>query len=118
MTEKLARRGLHVSSGLRSDVLTQTKVADTMDRELAYCKRRHKDLEGVGGAHCANDPAVARHEALLILDDGGKLSGIITRGDLLRALDSDPLGAMDVLEAGTSKLIVHASRRTRLRSCG
>jgi CBS domain-containing protein len=53
-----------------------------------------------------HEPAVARHEALLILDDAGKLSGIITRGDLLRALDKDPSGAMDVLEAGSSRLIV------------
>jgi CBS domain-containing protein len=53
-----------------------------------------------------HDPAVACHEALLILDNAGRLSGIITRGDLLRALDTDPSGAVDVQEAGTSKLVV------------
>ena len=53
-----------------------------------------------------HDPAVARHEALLILDDSGKLSGIITRGDLLRALDKDSLGAMTVQQAGSTRLVV------------
>jgi CBS domain-containing protein len=53
-----------------------------------------------------HDPAVARHEALLILDDAGKLSGIITRGDLLRALDTDASGTMTVQQAGNTELIV------------
>jgi CBS domain-containing protein len=53
-----------------------------------------------------HDPAVARHEAMLILDDGGNLSGIITRGDLLRALDADSSGAMAVQDAGNTELIV------------
>ncbi len=53
-----------------------------------------------------HDPAVARHEALLILDDAGKLAGIITRGDLLRALDKDSSGAMTVQEAGSTRLVV------------
>ena len=53
-----------------------------------------------------HDPAVAQHEALLILDQAGKLSGIITRGDLLRALDKDCSGAMSVQEAGSTRLVV------------
>ena len=53
-----------------------------------------------------HDPAVARHEALLIVDDAGMLAGIITRGDILRALDKDSSGAMTVQEAGSTKLIV------------
>jgi CIC family chloride channel protein len=53
-----------------------------------------------------HDPAVARHEALLILDDAGQLTGIITRGDMLRALDKDSSGAMTVQEAGSTRLVV------------
>jgi CIC family chloride channel protein len=53
-----------------------------------------------------HDPAVARHEALLILDNAGKLCGIITRGDLLRALDKDSLGTTTVEQAGSSQLVV------------
>lgn len=105
MTEKLARRGLHVHQDYEADVLTQTKVADTMDRELPTVSVGTK-VGGLAERIARHDPTVARHEAFLILDDTGKLSGIITRGDLLRSLDSDPSGAMDVLEAGTSSLIV------------
>jgi chloride channel protein, CIC family len=53
-----------------------------------------------------HDPAVARYEALLILDGDGRLAGIITRGDILRALDKDPSGAMIVQEAGKTHLVV------------
>ena len=53
-----------------------------------------------------HDPAVARYEAMLILDNGGKLAGIVTRGDILRALDKDGAGSMTVEEAGNTKLIV------------
>ena len=53
-----------------------------------------------------HEPAVARYEALLILDGDGRLAGIITRGDILRALDKDPSGAMIVQEAGKTHLVV------------
>jgi CIC family chloride channel protein len=53
-----------------------------------------------------HDPAVARHEALLIVDEAGKLAGIITRGDLLRAFDKDSSGAISVQEAGNTRLVV------------
>jgi CBS domain-containing protein len=76
-----------------------------MDQEFPTIKVGTK-VGALADRIARHDPAVARHEALLILDDSGNLSGIITRGDLLRALDKDPSGAMDVLEAGASKLIV------------
>jgi CBS domain-containing protein len=53
-----------------------------------------------------HDPAVARHEALLIVDNAGRLAGIITRGDVLRALDKDSSGTATVQEAGSTHLVV------------
>jgi chloride channel protein, CIC family len=105
MTEKLARRGLHVHQDYEADVLAQAKVADTMDRELATITAGTKVGE-LAERVARHDPTVARHEALLVLDAAGMLSGIITRGDLLRALNEDPSGSVDVLEAGTNRLIV------------
>ncbi|MGA9393490.1 MAG: chloride channel protein [Candidatus Sulfotelmatobacter sp.] len=105
MTEKLARRGLHVHQDYEADILAQARVADTMETDLPTVNAGTK-VGSLAARIARHEPAVARHEALLILDDGGKLSGIITRGDLLRALDRDPSGAMDVLEAGSNKLIV------------
>jgi CBS domain-containing protein len=105
MTEKLARRGFHVHQDYEADVLAQARVADTMEKDLPTVNARTK-VGTLAERIARHEPAVARHEALLILDDAGKLSGIITRGDLLRALDKDPSGAMDVLEAGSGRLIV------------
>lgn len=36
----------------------------------------------------------------------GKLAGIITRGDVMRALDKGPSGAMSVLDAGSRDVVV------------
>ncbi|MCZ7666827.1 MAG: CBS domain-containing protein [Chloroflexi bacterium] len=47
-----------------------------------------------------------RHQAFPIVDENGRLTSIITRGDLLRALDMVEGGAQLVSEAGASKLVV------------
>ena len=49
---------------------------------------------------------MARHEALLIVDKEDKLAGIITRGDILRALDKDSSGVATVQESGSTHLVV------------
>ena len=43
---------------------------------------------------------------MLIVDGNGRLEGIITRSDVLRALDKDPSGTMTILDAGTRRLVV------------
>jgi chloride channel protein, CIC family len=105
MTEKLARRGLHVHQEYEADVLAQAKVSETMEKDppvIAAGTRVGEVAEGIA----RHDPAVARYEAMLIVDSAGKLKGIVTRGDILRALDKDSSGAMSVEEAGSTKLVV------------
>lgn len=105
MTEKLARRGLRVHQDYEADALTQATVSQTMEKEAPVVASSTK--VGVLAERIArHDPAVARHQALLILDDAQKLVGIITRGDILRALDKDSAGEMSVLEAGSTHLVV------------
>jgi len=105
MTEKLARRGLQVHQDYEADVLSQTTVAETMEKNapvIAAGTTVKEVAEGIA----RHDPAIARHEAMLIVDDTGKLAGIITRGDVLRALDKDATGTMTVEQAGSTKLVV------------
>jgi CBS domain-containing protein len=52
------------------------------------------------------DPAVTRHQAIPIVDSEEQLAGIITRGDIVRALGRDPSGNMTVLEAGSTNLLL------------
>jgi chloride channel protein, CIC family len=105
MTEKLARRGLRVHQDYETDVLSQARVADTMEQELPSISSG-STVGALAERIAKHDPAVARHEALLILDDNGRLAGIITRGDLLRAFDKDSSGAMTVQQAGSTRLVV------------
>jgi CIC family chloride channel protein len=105
MTEKLARRGLRVHQDYEADALTQATVGETMVKEAPVIAADTK-VGALAERIARHDPAVARHEALLILDGAGRLAGIITRGDVLRALDKDCSGTATVQEAGSTKLIV------------
>ena len=105
MTEKLARRGLRVHQDYEADALTQTTVGETMEKDAPFIAADTK--VGVLAERIArHDPAVVRRQALLIVDEADKLVGIITRGDVLRALDKDSSGAMTVEEAGKTHLVV------------
>jgi chloride channel protein, CIC family len=53
-----------------------------------------------------HDPEVAKHDAMLIIDEAGKLIGVVTRGDILRALENDSTGMIAVQDAGSTKLVV------------
>ncbi len=105
MTEKLARRGLRVHQDYEADALTQATVGETMEKDAPVIAADTK-VGALAERIARRDPAVARHEALLIVDGQGKLAGIITRGDVLRALDKDSAGAMTVQEAGKTHLVV------------
>jgi chloride channel protein, CIC family len=105
MTEKLARRGLRVHQDYEADALTQATVGETMEKDPPVIAAGTK-VGQVADRIARHDPAVARYEALLILDEGSKLAGIITRGDILRALDKDSAGEMTVLEAGNTRLVL------------
>ena len=103
MTEKLARRGLRIHQDYEADVMQQTTVREAMDRDVPTIAG-NITIGEVAERIARHDPAVTRHQGLLILDKEGKLTGVITRGDILRALDKAPSGAMTVSEAGSRKV--------------
>jgi CBS domain-containing protein len=105
MTEKLARRGLHTNQEYESNALKQLKVAEVMARDVATVVP--EESVRVAADRFANgDLKTSRHHALPIVDSEGRLLGLVTQGDLLRALQADPEGEMTVLEAGTRSLVV------------
>ena len=53
-----------------------------------------------------HDPQVTSHYGLLVVDTAGKLEGIITRGDIVRAMGQDPTGEMAVIAAATKNPVV------------
>ncbi|MFZ0314230.1 MAG: CBS domain-containing protein, partial [Candidatus Korobacteraceae bacterium] len=105
MTEKLARRGLHIHQDYEPDVLQAVTVGDTMSRDFDVVPATMRVAE-LADRITKHDPSVARHHGVLLLDESGKLTGIITRDDIMRALEKDPSGAMPVLEAGSRNLVV------------
>ena len=105
MTEKLARRGLRIHQDYEADVLQQVKVEETMDREPPTLPASMQ-VEELGKRIADRDPQVCRHQGMILVDDGGRLVGIITRGDVLRALEQDAAGTVTVLDAGSRDPVV------------
>ena len=105
MTEKLVRRGLRIHQDYEADVLQQMVVSETMDHE-APTLPAEMPVRDLAERIARHEPEVSRHQGMLLMDAESRLVGIITRGDVLRALDQDPSGAMRLLEAGSRKLIV------------
>jgi len=104
MTEKLARRGLHIHQDYEPDVLQSVFVSETMATDISTIPETMTVAELA--QRLASHDRQLRHYAWPIVDAADKLKGIITRGDVMRALEQDPAGAMTVRTAGSTTLIV------------
>ncbi|MBZ5660094.1 MAG: chloride channel protein [Acidobacteriia bacterium] len=105
MTEKFARMGRAPRQEFESNALKQLRVEDVMVRDVATVDPR-ETIHAAAERFANGDLKFSRHHALPIVDSGGRLQGIVTQGDLLRALQADPSGEMTVLDAGTSSPVV------------
>lgn len=103
MTEKIERRGIRVPSQYGANVFEHTRVESVMDTapSIIHASMPLADLAAKVSIH---DAAVARHQAHPVLDEKGGLAGIITRGDLIRAIASAPPDAV-VLDYATTDLL-------------
>jgi H+/Cl- antiporter ClcA/CBS domain-containing protein len=104
LTEKVARRGFHVTREYSVDPLAVLRVGEVMDRNPPTVPGQMKVSE-LTDLIANGHPELSHRQGTLIVDDEGRLAGIITRGDLLRAIEKTPNGRT-VLEAGTRHLIV------------
>ncbi|HXH29124.1 MAG TPA: chloride channel protein [Candidatus Polarisedimenticolia bacterium] len=105
MTEKLARRGLRVHQEFEVDVDRQVRVEEVMDRDPAPIPAS-MSLAELSDRIARADPEVVRHQALPLLDEAGRLCGLVTRGDLMRAWRRGGDTARAVREVGCRRLLV------------
>jgi H+/Cl- antiporter ClcA/CBS domain-containing protein len=104
LTEKLARRGQHIAREYSVDLFELMRVADVMDKNPPMVDAR-TTIAQLSQWIAKGDTVVAQRQGTLILNENNRLCGIITRGDVLRALQRDQ-GQTTVLQAGQTELIV------------
>jgi Mg/Co/Ni transporter MgtE len=85
--------------GLDSPVFEMIRVGDVMDRQAPTIPAKMTVGE-LSDRIAKGDPAVSKRQGLLIVDTEQKLAGIITRGDLLRALQNVPAGDIEEIVEG------------------
>ncbi len=105
LTEKVARRGFHLSREYIVDPLEIARVRDVMDPDPPSVPADLSVAE-LARRIASGDPAASRHQGIPVVDRAGALAGIVTRGDVMRALRERPAGDVSVLEAGEQTLIV------------
>ena len=105
LTEKVARRGYHIMREYSVDPLTMVRVGEVMDKNAATIPATMRVME-LADRIAQHDPQVTRHEGLLIVDESQQLAGIITRGDVLRALEQSGNNGTTVIDAGSHDVIV------------
>jgi CBS domain-containing protein len=81
MTEKIARRGTHVRTEYAVDVLDQLLVRDFATRTVVALLASDRVTET--RAWMLSNVDGSRHTGFPVIDDGGKLLGVLTRRDLL-----------------------------------
>ncbi len=105
LTEKLARRGHHIAREYSVDAFELTRVGDVMDRELPAVAADMK-VSQLSRLIANGDPLVAKRQGTLLLDRQLNLAGIVTRSDLVRALQRPDCDQLTVREVATSELVV------------
>ena len=81
MTEKIARRGVHVPSEYAADHLERISVGDACSRQVVSLLASQS--LGDVRAWLADENASTRHQGFPVLNEGGRLLGVVTRRDLL-----------------------------------
>ena len=105
LTEKLARRGHHITREYSVDPFELARVRDVMDKEVPTILATTR-LTELSDLIAQGHPELSRRQGTLIVDDHNRLLGIITRGDIVRALRQNRAAEMTVLEAGSTDLAV------------
>ncbi len=85
LTEKLARRGQHITREYAIDYFELLRVSEVMDQNPPKVPA-HSTVRELAARIAAGDPEVCRRQGTLLEDAEGRLAGVVTRGDLVKAL--------------------------------
>jgi CIC family chloride channel protein len=105
LTEKIARRGHHLVREYSVDPFEVHRVGEVMDRDVVTIPATMR-VGDLGARIAAGDAAVTNRQGIPIVGERGELVGIITRSDLMRAMEGEPGREASVLDAGTRELVV------------
>jgi CIC family chloride channel protein len=100
LTEKLARRGQHITREYSVDAFALRRVGEVMDRTPPVVAG-HMTVAELTAQLARPGSPLGRRQAVLLERDGA-LAGIVTRGDLLRAQRREDVGTMTAAGAGTA----------------
>ena len=105
LTEKLARRGQHIAREYSVDILELMRVGDVMETDVPLIPGK-TPLPRFVARMASGDPLICSRQGTLLGDEKGELAGIITRGDVVRAIDRSQDETLTVLGAGSTNLII------------
>jgi H+/Cl- antiporter ClcA len=104
MTEKLARRGIHVFQEYDTDILRLTPVRDVMDKNPAVIYA-NDSVGNLADRIARNDSEYNSHKAYPVLNEKEELVGIVTQGDVLKAINTKRSGE-NILNIAATNLTV------------
>jgi CBS domain-containing protein len=106
LTEKIARRGTHLVREYSTNPLEMQRVSEVMSKDIPTVSADARVGDVVESFGRENPWLLTRHHAFLVVDDADRLIGVVTQGDMARALRDDPSGRKTVREAGNESLVV------------
>jgi CBS domain-containing protein len=98
MTERLARRGLKVDQNYEVDPFRQIKVEDAMTA-VPCTLNEDMTVNEIASRIASHDAIFSLQQSYPVVDSNGKLSGMLSRGDILRALE-EGRGEEEVIGVG------------------
>jgi H+/Cl- antiporter ClcA len=105
LTEKMARRGHHVMREYIVNPLHLMRVAEVMEKDVPTVPAS-LPVDGLFERLADEDPVMARRQEWPVVDDDERLVGLVTRGDLVRALEREDGENTTVLDLGSRRLVV------------
>jgi chloride channel protein, CIC family len=105
LTEKVARRGYHVTREYSVSPLSRMRVEDVMERDPPTLSAE-ASVASLGQRLAEGDSVMGHRYAWPIVNRDGALTGVLTRKDLTQALQRPDVAQLTVQEVGSSRLIL------------